>query len=156
MEYDGAARPVLAASLDADLDDRDLVDAVLTSQHPLEEAFTTEQQSFLQECGSPPAHPFRDLEPAGPITALRWDDIETGPFTGEFSLRAEQWTYAGGPPFLELSLRTREVGTAQPLRDQLAAELGQRGLHADPLAETKTETVLRALLEPPPSSAATP
>jgi hypothetical protein len=153
IEYDWAASRVLAASLDADLDE-DLIDEVVKSQRPVKKAFTAEQQSLLDECGSPPPHPFRDLKVAGPITALRWADIETGPFTGQLSLRAEHWSYAGGPPFLEMSLKTPDVDGAGELREELAAELRRRGLEIDPLAETKTETVLRALLEPPP--AATP
>jgi len=40
-------------------------------------AFTEEQHSFLDECGSPPPHPLGDLQVAGPITAMRWADIET-------------------------------------------------------------------------------
>jgi hypothetical protein len=152
IEYDWAANRVLATSLDADLGE-DLIDEVVESQQPVKTAFTDEQQSLLDECGSPPPHPFHDLKVAGPITALRWADIETGPFTGQLSLRAEHWSYTGGPPFLELSLKTPDVDSAGELREELAAELRRRGLEIDPLAETKTETVLRALLETP--SAAT-
>jgi hypothetical protein len=145
VEYDWAAHRVLAASMDADLD-ADRIADVVHQRRPVGRAFTAEQEEFLDECGSAPSFPFRDLHVAGPIEALRWEDIETGPFTERLGLRAEQWKYEGGFPFLELSVKVDDVEEAGGLRDALAEELRRRNLRTDPLAETKTETVLRTLL----------
>jgi hypothetical protein len=140
VEYDWARKPVLAASVVADLKPDDLAEVVSGDRKP-KQACTDEQLDFLKRCGPDLDHPFRGLHLAGPITALRWSGLT---WPGSADLRAEQWTYSGDRTFLELSLKV-PFAEAPAYRDLLTADIENRGLHIDD-ATTKTETVLRDLL----------
>jgi hypothetical protein len=140
VEFDWARKPVLAASVVADIEPDDLAEVVASARKP-KQAFTGEQQDFLQRCGPGLGHPFRGLHLAGPITALRWSALT---WPGSADLRAEQWTYSGDRTFLELSLKV-PFTEAPAYRDLLNTDIEHRGLHLDE-ATTKTETVLRDLL----------
>lgn len=139
VEIDWAREKVLAASVEADRDESagELLDG------PRKEVFTAEQQDFLRRCGPELEQPLRHLRAAGPIAALRWKDLAVGP-VGD--VRAEQWTWAEGRTFLELSVRCADDDEAAKQRELLAAELDRHGLRIDDAGMTKTEAVLRDLL----------
>lgn len=140
VEYDWARKPVLAASVVADLDPEVFAEVISGDRKP-KQAFTDEQQDFLKRCGPGLDHPFRGLRLAGPIIALRWSGLT---WPGSADLRAEQWTYLVDRTFLELSLKV-PFAEAPAYRDLLTADIERRGLRVDN-ATTKTETVLRDLL----------
>lgn len=142
VEYDWAHRPVLAASMDADVEDGVAAELVALVE-PVPDGWSAEQLRLLREAGAPPPEPFAGLRAAGPIAAERWDDIGEGPLAG---LRAERWTYGAGTRFLELSLQSPDLDDAAGRRDALLVELGRRGLQPDPAGTTKTAAVLRDLL----------
>jgi len=144
VEYDWGTRRVLAASLEHRVAADD-IEEIVAGRHPLGKAFSGEQEALLQDCGPELAHPFEGLDVAGPITALRWRDLEVEAFSGGSALRAERWDYDGGRSFVELSVRVKNPQKAPQRRAELIDLLERRRLAPDRGA-TKTETVLRDLL----------
>ena len=140
VEWDWAHDQVLAASMDADVD-REAADEM--AHEPANDSFSADQLRLLHEAGKPPPHPFADIRAVGPIAAKRWDDIGEGPLA---TLRAEHWTYGDDRQFLELSLKVKDLTTAEQCRDALLDDLARRGLKPDPAGMSKTETVLMDLL----------
>jgi hypothetical protein len=144
VEYDWGTRRVLAASLERRVAADD-IEEVVAGRRPLRKAFSDEQESLLEDCGPELAHPFDGLDVAGPITALRWRELEVEAFSGGSALRAERWDYEGGRSFVELSVRVKNPHKAPERRAELVDLLERRRLVPDRGA-TKTETVLRDLL----------
>jgi hypothetical protein len=144
VEYDWGTRRVLAASLERRVAADD-IEEVVAGRRPLRKAFSDEQESLLEDCGPELAHPFDGLDVAGPITALRWRELEVEGFSGGSALRAERWDYDGGRSFVELSVRVKNPHKAPERRAELVDLLERRRLVPDRGA-TKTETVLRDLL----------
>ncbi|MEJ2887698.1 hypothetical protein [Actinomycetospora aeridis] len=141
VEYDWSATPVLAASMDGKVKDDELAE-VLTGAGDVGDLLSAEQHRLPREAGDP--RPFRGLRPAGPVSALRWDDVTTRRLD---DLRAEHWTYGREQrTFLELSLRAPDLEQAGEKRTLLLDDLADLGLSPDPDAPPKTETVLRDLL----------
>jgi hypothetical protein len=143
VEYDWGTRPVLAASLDHELRAGRIRD-VVARRRPARAAFSGEQEELLRACGPRLAAPFDGLGVAGPIHASRWD-LQVAGCSGSSVLRAEQWEYAGGRRFVELSARVPTADAAD-CRARLTDLLDRRGLAPDQGATTKTETVLLDLL----------
>jgi hypothetical protein len=144
VEYDWGARKVLAASLERRVAADD-IDDVVAGRRPLRDAFAGEQDTLLRQCGPLLADPFDGLDVAGPITALRWRELEVEGSGGGSGLRAERWDYDGRRTFVELSVRVKDAGKARDRRARLIDLLKQRHLTPDD-GVTKTETVLRELL----------
>jgi hypothetical protein len=159
VEYDWGTRRVLAASLERRVAADD-IEEVVAGRRPLRKAFSDEQESLLEDCGPELAHPFDGLDVAGPITALRWRELEVEAFSGGGGVggekkekkkrrgplpRAERWDYEGGRSFVELSVRVKNPHKAPERRAELVDLLERRRLVPDRGA-TKTETVLRDLL----------
>lgn len=143
VEFDWAHKPVLAASMDADVD-RDAADAMV--HEPAADHFSVDQLRLLHEAGTPPRDPFAGIRAAGPIASERWDDIGEGPLA---TLRAERWTYGDDKQFLELSLQAKDLAAGEQRRDALLDDLARRGLTLDPAGKAKTEKVLVDLLLAP-------
>ncbi|MDD7942906.1 hypothetical protein PHK61_31300 [Actinomycetospora lutea] len=147
VEYDWAIEPVLAASMDTDVDDA-TIDALLARPDVIPTLYTDDQRRLLTEVGAPPSDPFLDLRCAGPVRAHRWDDVDTGALG---DVRAELWEYDGGGAFLELSLNAADYDQARQQRTQLLADLKRHQLAPDPEAGSKTATVLYDLLPTRPT-----
>ncbi len=144
VEYDWAHNPVLAASMDADVD-RAAAGAMV--DEPTADRFSFDQLRLLHEAGTPPPHPFAGIRAAGPISSERWDDIGEGSLA---TLRAERWTYGDDhKQFLELSLQAKDLAAGKQCRDALLDDLARRGLTLDPAGKPKTEKVLKDLLLAP-------
>lgn len=143
VEYDWAHNPVLAASMDADVD-RDVADGMV--HEPAADHFSVDQLRLLHEAGTPPRDPFAGIRAAGPIASERWDDIGEGPLA---TLRAERWTYGDDKQFLELSLQVKDLAVGEQCRRALLDDLARRGLTPDPAGKPKTEKVLMDLLFAP-------
>lgn len=147
VEYDWATEPVLAASMDTDVDDA-TIDALLARPEVIPTLYTDDQRRLLTEAGAPPRAPFADLRCAGPVRAHRWDDVDTGALG---DVRAELWEYGGGRAFLELTIDAADCDQARHQRNTLLADLERHQLAPDPQATSKTATVLRDLLPTPPT-----
>ncbi|MGD9527054.1 MAG: hypothetical protein AB7L91_16345 [Dehalococcoidia bacterium] len=143
VEYDWARTPVLAASVDHDVDTEEIGTATGPGGS-LRDLFSGAQRRFQKDCGPALDVPWRTLRVAGPIVALRWNDVEAGPFTGNKTLRAERWQGAG-LTFLEISARMDVVDAAQA-RSELLAQLTGRSITPDPATESKTEIMLSRFL----------
>lgn len=144
VEYDWARTPVLAASVDRDVDAEENGTATGPGGS-LRDLYSAAQLRFLHDCGPALDVPWPDLQPAGPIEALRWNDVEAGPFTGKKALRAERWRGAG-LTFLEVSARVDDVDDAAQARADLLAELTARSITPDPATESKTEIMVSRFL----------
>ena len=141
VEVDWSSRQVLAASMNADVDEGPVA-AVLNVGEPIRGLFSPDQFRLLDEAGSPPPDAFGLLRTAGPITTHRWDDVAGGELAG---LRAERWTYLDNA-FLELSMRADDLDEAEQLRTVLRKDIDDRGIELDPSTTSKTETALRDFL----------
>lgn len=146
VEYDWAREPVLAASVDRDVESGGIAAATGSGGH-VRDLFSADQRRFLMECGPALDVPWHDLHIAGPIDALRWKDVETGPFTGKKALRFERW-HGAGLTFLEVSARVDHVDDAAETRRRLQKELDDRKITPDPAAESKTQIMLTRFLDP--------
>jgi hypothetical protein len=144
VEYDWAHDRVLAASMNADVD-RDAAARMVRLTEPIAHGYSADQLRLLNEAGTPPLAPFANLHRAGPIASERWNKVGDGPLK---TLRAERWTYGDDKQFLELSLQAPDLTDADRLREALLKDLAVRGLQPDPAGRSKTETVLRDLLDP--------
>jgi hypothetical protein len=149
VEYDWAHDPVLAASMNADVD-REAADRMVHLIEPIEDRYSDDQLRLLNEAGTPPPDPFAALRAAGPIASERWNDVGEGLLA---ELRAERWTYGNNKQFLELSLQATDLTDAKRHRDALLEDLARRGLQPDPAGRPKTEIVLLELLGPKPHRA---
>lgn len=145
VEWDWAHDRVLAASMDNDVAPG-VADEMVRLVDPFAERLSRDQLRLLTEAGTPPPDPLAGIDRAGPITSERWDNIGDGPLA---ELRAERWTYGNtNKQFLELSLRAADLASGKKCRETLLKDLSRRGLQPDPAGVTKTETVLRDLLDP--------
>jgi hypothetical protein len=145
VEWDWAHDRVLAASMDNDVD-LGVADEMVRLVDPFAQRFSPDQLRLLTEASTPPPNPFAGIDRAGPITSDRWDNIGDGPLAG---LRAERWSYGKtNKLFLELSLRVAELTSGEQCREALLKDLSRRGLQPDPARVSKTEMVLRDLLDP--------
>jgi hypothetical protein len=144
VEYDWASTPVLAASVDRDVEAEE-IGAATGSGGSLRDLFSGPQRLFLKDCGPALDAPWRDLRVAGPIVALRWNDVGGGAFTGQKDLRAERW-HGAGLTFLEVSARVDDVDDAGRARADLLVELTGRGITPDPTTDSKTEIMLSRFL----------
>jgi hypothetical protein len=108
---------------------------------PVENLFTPDQMTFLQDCSGTSINP-TTLTALPPVTATRWKEVLAAP-TG-LDVRAERWT-VGDLDFLELSV-VADLAEARRRQADLIAFVESRGLAIDSQQQNKTRQVLEHLV----------
>ena len=125
-------RPVLAASLETDVDNRDIAAmAERGSSITLPEVL----QEFLADCARTP-WPLPRLQVLGPIEATKWNPTLDGQ-----EVAVEQWEVGHDLRFLEFSIRATPAAADSKQRD-FESLFRDHGFDIDTVRDTKTRTVL--------------
>jgi hypothetical protein len=108
---------------------------------PVEDLFTPDQMTFLQDCSGTSINP-TTLTALPPVTATRWKEVLAAP--SGLDVRAERWT-VGDLDFLELSV-VADLAEARRRQADLIAFVESRGLAIDSQQQNKTRQVLEHLV----------
>ena len=140
-------RRVLAVSCSADRPEG-VVAAAGRGDGGVGELFQAKQVAFLQDCAGVRVN-LATLTVLPPVTATRWKEVEAAP--PGLDARAERWT-VDDLDFLELSV-VADLGDAPTRQVALTRFVGDLGLEVDEAGASKTQQVLRRLVErvAPPS-----
>ena len=117
--------------------DPGIVRSTVLGGKPPRTLFSKSQKAFL-ELYAPDGLTLDDVQPLGPITALKLKFVP--PDLGR-PMVAELWTYPDGSRILELSTKC-EPDTAFDVAAEARAFLESRGIHMDGVQQTKTKTAL--------------
>jgi hypothetical protein len=127
---------VCSASLKQKLDPGTVRPALLGGKSP-RKLFSKQQRAFFEQF-APDGLTLDDVQPLGPITALKLKFVPPG-----FDRRmvAELWTYPDGSRILELSTKC-EPASAFAVAAETRAYLEGRGIDMTGVQQTKTKTAL--------------
>ncbi len=128
----------VAASLTAEISGA-TIDAAGSDGPPLDRRlFSADQRRFAADLLGPTPVELADLQPLGPVSALRWEETSRDDLGNE--LGAEQWT-AGDLQFLELSIRVK-FGKAEKWLRRFTEWAADERLDVAATGSTKTKAVL--------------
>jgi hypothetical protein len=138
-DWSGEQR-VLAASHSCERTDG-VVREAGRGDRPVEDLFTTDQLTFIQDCSGTAVNP-ATLTALPPVTATRWKEVAAAP--PGLDVRAERWT-VGDLDFLELSV-VADLGEARRRQADLSAFVWSLGFPIGPRQPSKTRQVLEHLM----------